>query len=110
MTSIKPGTTVTLRRGKYKGATGTVETATETQAVVKVENGDLVVLALESVKTPDVATIDADQLADVLATFQRDNAGDASDTALLQELADVLGERLLGFSRASVSWTLAVDA
>jgi len=98
--------TVTVRRGKRKGETATVESVNGGQVVVKHTDGSISLQNAGSLKAPEVPTIDADALAEALGRFQSANV---EDEPVLKELADALGDVLPGFSRESVNWTYSVQ-
>jgi len=102
MTAIKTGDTVTIRRGKRKGESGTVVSGN--QCVVEFTDGTLSLLNETDLKAPDEATIGATALADAIGEVARHNPG---DDELLMELANRLGKFLPDFSAASVAWPVA---
>jgi hypothetical protein len=104
---FKDGMTVTVRRGKRKGETATVESINGDQVVVKHADGSISIQNAPSLKAPEVPTIDADTLADALGRFQKANS--EVEEFALKKLADFLGDVLPGFSRDSVNWTYSVE-
>jgi hypothetical protein len=102
MTAIKTGDTVTIRRGKLKGETATVETIAGHQVVVKLADGTLDLQNETNLLAPEEATIGARALADAFSDVAS-SYGEVEAKAL-RELADRLTEDMPSFSAKSVSW------
>lgn len=86
--SIQTGDTVTIRRGKLAGTTGTVTDVNETEAALKLTDGGFSIQKLSNVKAPDVPTINADDLADIFN-------GNVSEWS--SSLAEQIDAKLPGF-------------
>ncbi|MET0419827.1 MAG: hypothetical protein ABW022_27735 [Actinoplanes sp.] len=104
--TFKGGMTVTIRRGKNRGETATVESAYGNQVVVKLADGSISLQNAASLKAPEVALIDADTLAEAMTRI-----GDLSGTHgkdALDALANDLGNKALpGFSAKSLNFSEA---
>jgi hypothetical protein len=93
---FKKDMTVTVRRGKRKGETATVESVTGDQVVVKHMDGSISLQNAPSLKAPEVPTIDADTLADVFRKASADTQRDGEELYVFaREFIDPL---LSGFS------------
>jgi hypothetical protein len=106
---FKDGMTVTIRRGKNRGETAEVETVHGDQVVVKLQSGGIALISADSLKAPEVPTVDANTLADAM-TRAGDNYG-AGVQAAFYALADDLGKVVPGFSAESLNFaqTSVVD-
>ena len=81
MTDIKEKQTVTIKKGKNAGQAGEVTAVSAGQVSLKMADGTLVVVNETNVKAPEVPTIAADRLAEVIDNLSKTvSSQEARDT------------------------------